>query len=89
MSLKDPLHEVECDTTEPVFMSNGNCFDISRHCGFQNPLVTPPVEVDPTPNVCDDLEVGELGTEEFDLVGEVVLLLTRGDTSIDDGLSRA
>jgi len=42
-----------------------------------------------TPNVCDDLEVGGLGMEEFDLVGEVVLLLARGDTSIDDGLSRA
>jgi hypothetical protein len=84
MSLKDPLHEVECDTTEPVFMSNGNCFDISRHCEFQNPLETPPVEVDPTPNVCDDFKVGELGTEEFDLVFKISLLLSCGDASIYD-----
>jgi hypothetical protein len=86
MSLKHPLHEFECDTTQPVFVSNGKDLEISRHRKFQNPLESSTLEVDTRTDVGDNVEVWVSLSEEVDLMLEVVGLFSCGDSSVDDSL---
>ncbi len=84
VSVAQVLEEVEAEATEPIPVGNHNLLDSSAADSVHQGEESPPSEVDPGPDVGDDL-VPWTGLEEGPLLAlEVLLLLGGADSAVDD-----